>query len=154
MTSSFCASCLRSALFSASRSRWRRSMRFCRSVPFGWMPDALSQFRMVSVQTPRCANRFFVRLHRNDAGILAYCKEFLCDMTENTSADAAQSRQTGFVRCCLYILSGCGDMPRPFFYFPYDLKMHDESISIDRLHCVLANNNLLILHNLKRRIVE
>ena len=75
-------------------------------------------------------------------------------MTENTSADAAQSRQTGFVRCCLYILSGCGDMPRPFFYCPYDLKMHDESISIDRLHCVLANNNLLILHNLKRRIVE
>ena len=49
----------------------------------------------------RCANRFFVRLHRNDAGILAYCKEFLCDMTENSSADAAHSRQAGFVRCCL-----------------------------------------------------
>ena len=50
----------------------------------------------------RCANRFFVRLHRNDAGILAYCKEFLCDMTENASADAAHSRQAGFVRCCLW----------------------------------------------------
>ena len=49
----------------------------------------------------RCANRFFVRLHRNDAGILAYCKEFLCDMAENSSADAAQSRQVGFVRYCL-----------------------------------------------------
>ncbi|MED9892232.1 MAG: hypothetical protein UFK95_08360, partial [Ruminococcus champanellensis] len=33
--------------------------------------------------------------------ILAYCKEFLCDMTENSSADAAQSRQAGFVRYCL-----------------------------------------------------
>ena len=49
----------------------------------------------------RCANRFFVSLHRNGAGILAYCKEFLCDMTENSSADAAHSRQAGFVRCCL-----------------------------------------------------
>ena len=117
MTSSFCASCLRKDLISASRSRWRRSRRFCRSVSFGWMPDALSQFLMVSVQTPRCANSFFVRLHRNDAGILAYCKEFLCDMTENSSADAAQSRQAGFVRYCLYILIGCGDMPRPFFIF-------------------------------------
>ena len=38
-------------------------------------------------------------------------------MTENSSADAAQSRQAGFVRCCLYILSGCGDMLRPFFIF-------------------------------------
>mgnify|MGYP007090545774 CR=1 FL=1 len=54
----------------------------------------------------------------------------------------------------IYVLSGCGDMPRPFFYFPYDRKMHDESISIDRLHCVLANNPLLILHNFKCRIVE
>ena len=54
----------------------------------------------------------------------------------------------------IYVLNGRGDMPRPFFYFPYDRKMHDESISIDRLHCVLANNHLLILHNLKRRIVK
>ena len=47
----------------------------------------------------RCANRFFVRLHRNDAGILSYFKEFLCDMTENSSADAAQSRQACFAWC-------------------------------------------------------
>ena len=53
----------------------------------------------------RCANRFFVRLHRNDAGILEYCKEFLCDMTENSSADAAHSRQAGFVRYCLNMIS-------------------------------------------------
>ena len=53
---------------------------------------------------------------------------------------------------CSY--SGRGDMPRPFFYFPYDRKMHNEPISIDRLHCVLANKHLLILHNFKCRIVE
>ena len=47
----------------------------------------------------RCANRFFVRLHRNDAGILSYFKEFLCDMTENSSADAVQSRQACFAWC-------------------------------------------------------
>ena len=43
MTSSFCASCLRSALISASRSRWRRSMRFCRSVSFGWIMDPMME---------------------------------------------------------------------------------------------------------------
>ena len=66
----------------------------------------------------RCANRFFVRLHRNDAGILAYCKEFLCDMTENSSADAAHSRQAGFVRCCLKGLRLRYDVSRlqPLFF--------------------------------------
>ncbi|MGB4091062.1 MAG: HlyD family efflux transporter periplasmic adaptor subunit [Ruminococcus flavefaciens] len=44
---------------------------------------------------------FFVRLYRNSAGILTYVKEFLCKMTENMSADSVQSRQAGFVRCCL-----------------------------------------------------
>ena len=58
----------------------------------------------------RCANRFFVSLHRNGAGILAYCKEFLCDMTENSSADAAHSRQAGFVRCCLKSFSILSDL--------------------------------------------
>ena len=44
---------------------------------------------------------FFVRLYRNSAGILSYVKGFLCKMTENMSADSVQSRQAGFVRCCL-----------------------------------------------------
>ncbi|MGB4093711.1 MAG: hypothetical protein WBK46_17475, partial [Ruminococcus flavefaciens] len=42
-----------------------------------------------------------VRLYRNSAGILTYVKGFLCKMTENMSADSVQSRQAGFVRCCL-----------------------------------------------------
>ena len=44
---------------------------------------------------------FFVRLYRNSAGILSYVKGFLCKMTENMQADSVQSRQVGFVRCCL-----------------------------------------------------
>jgi hypothetical protein len=40
-------------------------------------------------------------LHKNSAGILPYVKGFLCDMTENLQADGVQSRQAGFVRCCL-----------------------------------------------------
>ena len=44
---------------------------------------------------------FFVRLYRNSAGILSYVKGFLCKMAENMSADSVQSRQAGFVRCCL-----------------------------------------------------
>ena len=44
---------------------------------------------------------FFVRLYRYSAGILSYGKGFLCKMTENMSADSVQSRQAGFVRCCL-----------------------------------------------------
>ncbi|MED9892218.1 hypothetical protein, partial [Ruminococcus champanellensis] len=43
--------------------------------------------------------------HRNDEGILAYCKEFLCDMTDNSSTDAVQSRQARFVRYCLKIFA-------------------------------------------------
>ena len=49
---------------------------------------------------------FFVRLYRNSAGILSYVKGFLCKMTENMSADSVQSRQAGFVRCCLYKKGG------------------------------------------------
>ena len=30
----------------------------------------------------RCADKFFDRLHRNDAGIPLYFKEFLCNMAE------------------------------------------------------------------------
>ena len=48
---------------------------------------------------------FFVRLYRNSAGILSYVKGFLCKMTENMSTDSVQSRQAGFVRCCLYSAS-------------------------------------------------
>jgi hypothetical protein len=40
-------------------------------------------------------------LHRNFAGILSYGKEFLGNMTKNQQADCVQSRQAGFVRCCL-----------------------------------------------------
>ena len=50
----------------------------------------------------RCAVRFFVRLYKNDAGILSYGKEFLCKMTENLQADDVQRRQMAFVRCYLY----------------------------------------------------
>ena len=41
MTSSFCASCLRSALFSASRSRWRRFRRF---AELGYDTVLISQY--------------------------------------------------------------------------------------------------------------
>ncbi|WP_455126385.1 hypothetical protein, partial [Ruminococcus sp.] len=37
----------------------------------------------------------------NSAGILPYGKGFLGNMTENLHADCVQSRQAGFVRCCL-----------------------------------------------------
>ncbi|CCO04675.1 hypothetical protein predicted by Glimmer/Critica [Ruminococcus bicirculans (ex Wegman et al. 2014)] len=40
----------------------------------------------------RCVARFFVSLYRNDAGILPYFKEFLCEITENLQADCVQSR--------------------------------------------------------------
>ena len=49
----------------------------------------------------RCVVRFFGRLPRNSAGILPYGKGFLGNMTENLHADCVQSRQAGFVRCCL-----------------------------------------------------
>ncbi|MBP7186468.1 MAG: C_GCAxxG_C_C family protein [Ruminococcus sp.] len=61
---------------------------------------------------------FFVRLYRNSAGILSYVKGFLCKMTENMSADSVQSRQAGFVRCCLKgiktgtMLCSCDDCVR------------------------------------------
>ena len=47
----------------------------------------------------RCVVRFFGRLPRNP---LPYGKGFLGNMTENLHADCVQSRQAGFVRCCLY----------------------------------------------------
>ena len=50
----------------------------------------------------RCVVKFFGRLPRNSAGILPYGKGFLGNMTENLHADGVQSRQTLFVRCCLY----------------------------------------------------
>ena len=57
---------------------------------------------------------FFVRLYRNSAGILSYVKGFLCKMTENMSADSVQSRQVGFVRCCLKLWNGEGAVPYRF----------------------------------------
>ena len=41
-----------------------------------------------------------------------YGKGFLGNMTENLHADCVQSRQAGFVRCCLYsqaAVSGSGE---------------------------------------------
>ena len=65
--------------------------------------DGLSPFKATPHKA--CAEDaptdFFVRLYRNSAGILSYVKGFLCKMTENMSADSVQSRQAGFVRCCL-----------------------------------------------------
>ena len=49
----------------------------------------------------RCEVRFFVRLYKIDAGILAYVKEILCKIKENLQADDVQSFQAVFVRCCL-----------------------------------------------------
>ena len=57
---------------------------------------------------------FFVRLYRNSAGILSYVKGFLCKMTENMSADSVQSRQAGFVRCCLNKKGGYYDIHRAY----------------------------------------
>ncbi len=48
----------------------------------------------------RCAVNFFDRLHKKLAGILAYVKRFLCDMTEKLQADVQQRRQPLIVRCC------------------------------------------------------
>ncbi|WP_370816677.1 hypothetical protein [Ruminococcus sp.] len=59
----------------------------------------LRQYRAKIVRQMR--SQIFVRLHKNSAGILPYVKGFLCDMTENLQADGVQSRQAGFVRCCL-----------------------------------------------------
>ena len=49
----------------------------------------------------RCEVRFFVRLYKIDAGILAYVKEILCKIKENLQADDVQSFQAVFVRRCL-----------------------------------------------------
>ena len=49
--------------------------------------------------------QIFDRFHRSDAGILAYFNEVLYDMTENSSADAVQSRQACFVRCCFEVIN-------------------------------------------------
>lgn len=50
----------------------------------------------------RCAVRFYVRLYKNFAGILAYVKKFWCNMTKNMQADVRQRLQPLFVRYCLY----------------------------------------------------
>ena len=54
----------------------------------------------------RCVVRFFGRLPRNSAGILPYGKGFLGNLTENLHTDCVQSRQAGFVRCCLMQMIG------------------------------------------------
>ena len=54
----------------------------------------------------RCVVRFFVRLHKNFAGILSYVKGFLCDMMGNMQADYVQSRQACFVQCFLNVKGG------------------------------------------------
>ena len=46
-------------------------------------------------------------------------------MTENASADAAQSRQAGFVRCCLYYITRSAQ--KTIAFFPksvYNSSMH------------------------------
>ncbi len=42
-----------------------------------------------------CADRFFVRLYKFDAGGLTPAKENLCKMTENMQVSAVQSAQRG-----------------------------------------------------------
>ena len=49
----------------------------------------------------RYAVRFFVRVHKFDAGGLTPGKENLCAMTENMQADDVQRRKPRVVRCCL-----------------------------------------------------
>ena len=45
----------------------------------------------------------FIQLRQYRAKIVRQMRSqiFLCDMTENLQADGVQSRQAGFVRCCL-----------------------------------------------------
>ena len=56
----------------------------------------------------RYAVRFFVRVHKFDAGGLTPGKENLCAMTGNMQADDVQRRKPWVVRCCLN-----GDTARP-----------------------------------------
>ena len=68
----------------------------------------LRQYRTTPVrQIARKLNkvelRFFVRVHKFDAGGLTPGKENLCAMTENMQADDVQRRKPRVVRCCLKI---------------------------------------------------
>ena len=85
-------------------------LHFYPNLKFGEMLAYFKPFRRRSSGNTaqrlcvRCEVRFFVRLYKIDAGILAYVKEILCKITENLQADDVQSFQAVFVRCCLQYL--------------------------------------------------
>ena len=53
-----------------------------------------------------CEVNFFGRVHKNDAGMLAHFKEFLCTMTEKVQARHTHSRQAVIMRYCLKKVGG------------------------------------------------
>ena len=75
--------------------RWETAERPRRVIPTG----ALFSFKT----TPHrdCAVRFFVRLYRDFAVILAYGKKPLCKMAKNMQTSCVQSHKAFFVRYCL-----------------------------------------------------
>ena len=77
---------------------------------FGEDTHCFRQYRTTPVrQIARKLNkvelRFFVRVHKFDAGGLTPGKENLCAMTENMQADDVQRLKPRVVRCCLYFFS-------------------------------------------------
>ena len=58
----------------------------------------------------RCEVRFFVRLYKIDAGILAYVKEILCKITENLQADDVQSFQRSLCGVALILRINLQDL--------------------------------------------
>ena len=59
--------------------------------------------RQIARKLNKVELRFFVRVHKFDAGGLTPGKENLCAMTENMQADDVQRRKPRVVRCCLYV---------------------------------------------------
>ena len=59
--------------------------------------------RQIARKLNKVELRFFVRVHKFDAGGLTPGKENLCAMTENMQADDVQRRKPRVVRCCLYL---------------------------------------------------
>ena len=60
--------------------------------------------RQIARKLNKVELRFFVRVHKFDAGGLTPGKENLCAMTENMQADDVQRRKPRVVRCCLNVL--------------------------------------------------
>ena len=58
--------------------------------------------RQIARKLNKVELRFFVRVHKFDAGGLTPGKENLCTMTGNMQADDVQRRKPRVVRCCLY----------------------------------------------------